>query len=105
MKSVSFVAVTVYLAVMQWSECTNLPQHASSQGGSPRLVNLGTVDSKSYFSDQTHRNWTMAKTHCQSLGMDLATIITPAQITFLKNAYNTTTFVGHHWIDAKDSFE
>ncbi|ODM89304.1 C-type lectin domain family 2 member A [Orchesella cincta] len=105
MKSVSFVSVTVYFAVMQWSECTKLPQYASSQGGSPRLVNLGTVDSKSYFADRTARNWTVAKTFCQSIGMDLATITTPAQITFLKNAYNTTTFSGLHWIDAKDSFE
>ncbi|CAL8143496.1 unnamed protein product [Orchesella dallaii] len=79
---------------------------ASLKERAPRLINLGNVDGKNYFVDSSiSRNWTAAKTYCQSLGMELATIMSSAQVAFLKSAYNSTTFIYTHWIDARDSFE
>ncbi|ODM88791.1 C-type lectin domain family 2 member A [Orchesella cincta] len=106
MKFVSLFATALFFAGFQWSESASISTVNVEQGGSPRLINLGTVDSKSYFADNAMiRNWTEAKVFCKTLGMNLATITTSTQITFLKNVYNGTTFAGSHWIDARDSFE
>ncbi|ODM68861.1 C-type lectin domain family 2 member A, partial [Orchesella cincta] len=93
MKFITLFATALFFAGLQWSQSANISTVTVEQGGSPRLINLGTVDSKSYFADRDlNRNWTDAKVFCKTLGMKLATITTSTQIAFLKNVYNGTTF-------------
>ncbi|CAL8143497.1 unnamed protein product [Orchesella dallaii] len=104
----AFVAITVVIlqltVIAVNSAAVNPLEGASLKERAPRLINLGNVDGKSYFADNVTRNWAAAKTYCQSLGMELATVMSSAQIAFLKSAYNSTTFASNHWIDARDAY-
>ncbi|ODM87555.1 C-type lectin domain family 4 member M [Orchesella cincta] len=76
---------------------------AAKGGGIINMINLGNVDGKSYFYENTRLNWTDSQAYCREFGMELAVITTEEQFAFLKSKYNSTTFNNWYWIGATDS--
>ncbi|CAL8098415.1 unnamed protein product [Orchesella dallaii] len=71
--------------------------------GKENLVDLGSVEGKTYFYNKEDRNWTASRAYCQEQGMELATVDSAAQVEFLRLQYNSTTFVAWYWIAARDA--
>ncbi|CAL8068747.1 unnamed protein product [Orchesella dallaii] len=66
------------------------------------VLNLGTIDGKSYYTDTVLRNYTASRCFCKNNGMRLATITNEIQAEFLKSQFNVTNFSGWYWVGAID---
>jgi len=70
---------------------------------SPRLVDLGSVDGKSfYYQLDSGLTWYQARSFCANGGMSLATITSQAQQTFLQSKAALGGFYGDFWTAARD---
>ncbi|ODM92191.1 Brevican core protein, partial [Orchesella cincta] len=79
---------------------------AERKNGLHNFVNLGQVDGKSYFYENTYpffRNWTESGNYCKETGMELATIETVAEAEFLKSKYDPYGFNGWYWTGGRDA--